>query len=148
MDQQRWQQIKVLLDSAVELTPERRSSFLADACGDDESLRAEVEGLLMHYEQAEDFLEGNRGADLYARIQSKRDEPTFLAGQIISSRFRIIGLIGRGGMGEVYQAEDMRQLPCHRHPSKRHWPYWECTYKIQNKTVVKEKPDFFHSPAF
>jgi hypothetical protein len=25
--------------------------------------------------------------------------------------------------------------PCHRHPSKRHGPYWECTYKIQNKTV-------------
>src|SRR6516165_2004496 len=108
MDQQRWQQIKVLLESAVELTPERRSSFIAEACGNDGSLRAEVEGLLMHYEQAEDFLEGNPGADLYAPIQSKRDEPTFSAGQIISGRFRIIDPIGRGGMGEVYKAEDMR----------------------------------------
>ena len=27
------------------------------------------------------------------------------------------------------------RCPCHRHPSKRHGPYWECTYKIQNKTV-------------
>ena len=25
--------------------------------------------------------------------------------------------------------------PCHRHASKRHGPYWECTYKAQNKTV-------------
>ena len=108
MDQRRWQQIKVLLDSAVELTPERRSSFLAEACGNDQSLRAELEGLLMHYEQAEDFLEGSPGADLYARIQSKTDKPGFSSGQIISGRFRIIDLIGRGGMGEVYKAEDMR----------------------------------------
>jgi serine/threonine protein kinase/WD40 repeat protein len=109
MDQQRWQQIKVLLDSAVELTPERRSSFLAEACGNDQSLRAEVEGLLMHYEQAENFLEGNPGADLlYARIQWKMEEPAFSSGQIITGRFRIIDLIGRGGMGEVYKAEDLR----------------------------------------
>src|SRR5215469_5467400 len=108
MDQQRWQQIKVLLDSAVELTPARRSSFLAEACGTDESLRAEVEALLVHYEQAGNFLEGNPGADLYARIQSKTEEPVFSSGQIIAGRFRIIDLIGRGGMGEVYKAEDLR----------------------------------------
>ena len=27
------------------------------------------------------------------------------------------------------------RCPCHRHAGKRHGPYWECTYKIQNKTV-------------
>src|SRR3974390_3279022 len=108
MDQQRWQQIKVLFDSAVELTPERRSGFLAEACGNERSLRAVGEGLLMAYEQAEDFLEGSPGADLYARIQSQTDEPAFSSGQIISGRFRIIDLVGRGGMGEVYKAEDMR----------------------------------------
>lgn len=27
------------------------------------------------------------------------------------------------------------RCPCHRDPGKRHGPYWECTYKIQNKTV-------------
>lgn len=108
MDQRRWQQIKVLLDSAVELTPERRPSFLEEACANDQSLRAAVERLLMHYEQAGDFLEGNVGADLYARIQSKTDEPAFSSGEIIAGRFRIIDLIGRGGMGEVYKAEDMR----------------------------------------
>ena len=28
-----------------------------------------------------------------------------------------------------------RQCACHRDPAKRHGPYFECTYKVQNKTV-------------
>jgi len=35
-----------------------------------------------------------------------------------------------------------QQCPCHRHPDKRHGPYWECTYKVRNKTVnVKLYPE-------
>src|SRR5438552_17536017 len=28
-----------------------------------------------------------------------------------------------------------RQCACHRNPAKRHGPYFECTFKVQNKTV-------------
>jgi|SRR6267154_658526 len=28
-----------------------------------------------------------------------------------------------------------KQCGCHNDPAKRHGPYFECTYKIQNKTV-------------
>src|SRR5438477_492561 len=28
-----------------------------------------------------------------------------------------------------------KQCACHHEPAKRHGPYFECTYKIQNKTV-------------
>jgi hypothetical protein len=28
-----------------------------------------------------------------------------------------------------------KQCACHHDPAKRHGPYFECTYKIQNKTV-------------
>jgi len=28
-----------------------------------------------------------------------------------------------------------KQCACHRHPAKRHGPYWECTYKVHNRTV-------------
>ena len=37
-----------------------------------------------------------------------RDAGRFLPGAMIGSRYRMIGLIGRGGMGEVYQVDDLK----------------------------------------
>ena len=49
-----------------------------------------------------EFLGGCEGSS-----SSSIDEGRFPAGTVLAGRFRILGLIGKGGMGEVYRAQDM-----------------------------------------
>src|SRR5438445_4900780 len=53
VNRERWEKIKDLFGSTVELDPSQRSAFLRDACGSDEALRAEVESLLASYQRTE-----------------------------------------------------------------------------------------------
>jgi serine/threonine-protein kinase len=51
MTPERWSRVSAIFDAAVELTPQRRAAFLAQACGEDSDLRAEVERLLVEEER-------------------------------------------------------------------------------------------------
>ena len=53
----RWEEVEKLYHAALAREPAERAAFLADAAGGDDSLRAEVESLLMHREQRGVFLE-------------------------------------------------------------------------------------------
>jgi serine/threonine protein kinase len=106
IEHQRWEQIKDLFDRALALSPEDRPPFLVAACGDDLTLRLEVERLLEHNVRAGSFLEGSPSKVFALEIPNPH-LPTFKPGLVLSGRFQIVRFIGRGGMGEVYEARDL-----------------------------------------
>ncbi|MCM3873411.1 MAG: protein kinase [Pyrinomonadaceae bacterium] len=97
----RWQEIDRIFAAALEREPGARSTFLAEACGDDEQLRAEVESLMAH--DIPESLVGNSAVQEATRLLEKRvAEPTIV--QV--GRYRIIRVLGSGGMGRVYLGQD------------------------------------------
>jgi serine/threonine protein kinase/predicted negative regulator of RcsB-dependent stress response len=101
MTPERWQQVKEVLQHALECAPQERDAFLAEACTGDEALRAEIESLLASYEQAGSFIAAPAVADAAELLDDSSDDS--LLGQRIGP-YQVIRQIGRGGMGAVYLA--------------------------------------------
>lgn len=105
MNTQHWLQVKEIFQSAVALPPGERDEFLAQACSGNDSLRQDVESLIAAHEKAGSFLD-SPAYEVVAELLS--DQGLELRpGEVIAS-YEILSYISRGGMGEVYLAQDQR----------------------------------------
>jgi tetratricopeptide (TPR) repeat protein/tRNA A-37 threonylcarbamoyl transferase component Bud32 len=100
MNPERWQRIEEIFRTVVDRPASEREAYLTRACGGDEDLRLEVLSLLER-DTSEEFIR-DRIASVAVSFTAKSKND--LTGERIGP-YRVTRLIGRGGMGAVYEAE-------------------------------------------
>src|SRR5262245_54410858 len=96
-DHDHWSQLWEIFHTALERPPEERDPFVAVVCADSSEMRDQVFALLAAHDRASTFLEQPVLSTDVAL------SPSAIPGQV--DDYRVTRLIGAGGMGVVYEAE-------------------------------------------
>jgi eukaryotic-like serine/threonine-protein kinase len=118
-----WQRAKPIIEAALQRSGQDRRAYVASAC-DDEALRREIEALLESYENTAEFRVPTSGypvdedpeeTDQLGSVNTESGLRTaagnqfeFVPGMGVGDRYVLAEVIGRGGGGEVYRAQDVR----------------------------------------
>ncbi len=118
MDPVRWRQLDELLDAALELPTDQRSAFLDQACAGDDALRFEIDQLLAQDDQVRSFIETpafhatpeqTDTSHLVSLLKGGAQlEPLLRTGRLVAGRYQTLTRLGKGGMGEVWHAYDLK----------------------------------------
>lgn len=104
MSPEQWDRVKDLYEAALECDPTQRADFLQRNTTD-EVVRKEALRLLAEHDNVGSFLSTPPFVDY--ELPAEQPEKRFVPGELLAERFRIVGFIAAGGMGEVYEAEDL-----------------------------------------
>src|SRR5437762_4966319 len=99
-----WENLKEIFHAAVALAPNERAAYLERSCSGNNSLRQAVESLIKSHEEAGNLVDTPA---YQAAAEMLVDGLEFKSGQTVA-HYNILSLIGEGGMGKVYLAEDTK----------------------------------------
>ena len=105
MESAHWARVKEIFTQALDRPPETRDAFVRQVCGSERAVIQEVLKLLTSHGQASRAL--SQPLFPLAVAELAEQPPRFSPLMIVARRFRIIRLIARGGMGDIYEAEDL-----------------------------------------